>query len=209
MAMKRILIALTLLALPVAAFAQVTEAEITEHVLVQDVITGAFGEIVEIDAEAALDQIKEGLLGLNPYELGMLDGFSLSDQGNFAIVRQEGLNNLADVSQQGQANVAIIVQEGTNITTKASQIGQGNVFGVRLVGNNLVMQNADGTDTVLQEGFENVYLLDFEGNDQLIPVSTQVGVDNQVVQVGQINTPFGVEQYGNGMRMVIIHNGIE
>ena len=102
----------------------------------------------------------------------------------------------------------MIVQEGGSNFTSTRQIGSGNVIGVRLrgVGNTLGTPNNPG---VLQEGADNLYLLDYAGNGQPIDPTIQQGNGNQVVQIGEIDAPFGVEQRGDGMRMIIRHNGAQ
>lgn len=168
-----------------------------------------------------------GLLPSTPPLLG--DG-----TGNTAAIVQEGENNNATVEQTGAGNeafvtqlggngneatveqgpsngfsgldnLAVIVQEGSLLQTTIRQHGRDNIAGIRLVGNN------NGI-TLEQTGSSNEYLLDFTGsglgsmgsstNHQV----SQIGRNNQLVQVGEGLMPFNVRQRGNGMRMVIRHN---
>jgi hypothetical protein len=202
--MRAFLIALILLITALSASAQETEQEITT-LIEQEVIDVPLGES-DLSPEDALKQIRTGLLDLDSDELDALDGFTLSDQGNFARIRQEGSDNQAFIDQSGAGNLAILLQFGNNITTRATQIGSNNVFGVRLDGDDLDLGAADG---VTQIGDGNVYLLDYEGSAQQIAPTTQVGVDNRVVQIGNVSQPFGVEQFGNGQRLIIRHNGAQ
>ena len=196
-----------LLALLVSALPVYAQTDEEEALIIQEVIEASMGEsaVGPEAAENALGEIRTGLLGLNLDELDVLEGFTLNDQGNLALLRQEGSGNQALIDQQGTGNLAALLQLGNGITTTATQIGDGNVFGVRLEGNDLVL----GPDGVTQIGDHNVYLLEYTGSARQIAPTTQIGDGNQAVQVGGIAVPFGVEQYGDGMRMIIRHNGAQ
>lgn len=202
--MRTLLIALAFLIAALPASAQETEQEVTT-LIEQEVIDPFMGES-GLTPEEAVEEIRSGLLDLNATESEFLDGFTLTDQGNLALLRQEGSDNQAIINQSGAGNLAVLLQLGNNITTRATQSGSNNIFGVRLVGDNL---DLGGTDGVTQIGDNNVYLLDYEGNAQQIAPTTQVGVDNRVVQIGNVSQPFGVQQFGNGQRLVIRHNGAQ
>ena len=195
-------------ALP-AAHAQESEAEVETVILQQSVAQATTA--VPFTAGEAFDAIQE--FGLSGVEAQALDGFSLGAQGNLALLRQTGhgaslgVSNTAAIDQSGDGNLAVVLQEGDFNYASALQVGERNVVGVRLrgVGNRLGTSEAD--PGVRQAGAGNVYLLDFTGDNQVIAPTTQVGDGNQVVQLGGVAAPFGVEQYGDGMRMIIRHNG--
>ena len=201
--MRTLLIALALIA-ALPASAQETEQEVTT-LIEQEVLDPFMGES-DLTPEEAVEEIRSGLLDLNASESEFLNGFTLTDQGNLVLLRQEGSDNQAIIDQSGAGNLAVLLQLGNSITTRATQNGTGNVFGVRLSGDNLDLGGPDG---VTQIGDNNVYLLDYEGSAQQLAPTTQVGVDNRVVQIGNVSQPFGVEQRGDGMRMIIRHNGAQ
>lgn len=153
--------------------------------------------------------------------------------GNSAVVVQDGDNNDATVEQAGSGNqasitqlngdendatvvqepgggspgennLAVIVQDGSFNETTIRQRGRDNVAGIKLVG------NSNGI-TLEQTGSGNEYLLDFTGSNLgSMGTSTthqvsQIGSNNQLVQVGENSMPFNVRQRGDGMRMVIRH----
>lgn len=197
--MRRLILSLALLILPAAAFAQAANPATQEEAqIVQEVIGSASAE--PVTPQEAFDEIRD--FGLSEREGGALDAFSLASQGNLAMIRQEGANNEALLEQDGTGNLAVLLQLGDGNVTTARQIGTGNVFGVRIEGSYNELD-------VLQEGSDNVYLLDYVGNGQTLPAAVQSGVGNQAVQVGEIATPFGVQQFGNGMQMIIRHNGAQ
>jgi hypothetical protein len=200
--MRALPIALAILITALPASAQETEQEVTT-LIEQEVLDVTLGAS-DLTPEEAVEEIRNGLLDPTSTEAELLDGFTLNDQGNLALLRQEGSGNQATVDQSGAGNLAVLLQLGNNITTRATQSGTGNVFGVRLTGDNLTLGGADG---VTQIGEGNVYLLDYKGTAQEIAPTTQVGVDNRVVQVGNVSQPFGVQQFGNGQRLIIRHNG--
>jgi hypothetical protein len=146
--------------------------------------------------------------GLSDQEAQVLDGFASGTQSNSALLRQDGHANEAFLGQVGAGNLAVVLQEGTANVTTSVQVGQGNVVGVRLRGdgNRLGVGLRPG---VVQIGEGNLYLLDVAADYQTITPTTQFGTDNQVVQLGETAAPFGVQQFGNGMRMIIRHNGAQ
>jgi hypothetical protein len=159
-----------------------------------------------VTAEGAFNTIQD--FGLLEAEGQALTGFSLGTQGNLALVRQTGLEtlsgigNTAEIDQRGAGNLAVLLQLGDGNVTTLLQRGAGNVFGARIAG-------SDNTLDVEQTGVDNLYLLDYAGDGQVIEPTIQRGVDNQVVQTGPVSQPFGVEQYGNGQRLIIRHNGAQ
>jgi hypothetical protein len=163
-------------------------------------------------AQETFDAISD--FGLTHAEARVLASLSPGAGGNVALLRQMGYDglvgqdNVAAVGQFGGANLSVVIQEGAANTTSSVQAGQGNVVGVRLrgVGNHLGTASQPG---VLQIGEGNLYLLDFAGDHQTIAPTTQIGMDNQVVQLGNVTAPLGVQQVGNGMRMIIRHNGAQ
>lgn len=199
--MQRIILALVfaLMVLPTAVHAQAdnppTEADAQ---IVQEVLGST--SATPVTPQEAFDIIAD--FGLSEREGGALDAFSLASQGNLAMIRQEGSNNEALFDQTGNGNLAVLLQLGDGNTTTAQQIGTGNVFGVRIAG-------SYNTLDVLQDGSDNTYLLDYVGDGQTLPSAVQSGVGNQAVQVGEISAPFGVQQYGDGMQMIIRHNGAQ
>lgn len=168
--------------------------------VIQQVLT-ATNQGGELDAQEALDALRTDLLDLNADERGFLSDFSLETQGNLTLLRQEGAENDASVVQRGAGNVAVLVQTGTNLTAGVVQEGSGNVFGVDLEGDDLLLGE------IVQQGDGNVYLLEYRGSALEIAPAVQVGQQNQAIQVGAIEQPFGVQQYGNGLNMIIRHNG--
>jgi hypothetical protein len=203
--MRTLLIALAFALAALPASAQETEQEVTT-LIQQEVIDVSLGQS-DLTPDAAIDDIRSGLLDPSSTEADLLNGFTLSDQeGNLTLLRQDGDNNQAVIDQSGAGNLAVLLQLGSNITTNATQDGSGNVFGVRLSGDNLDLGGPDG---VRQIGDNNVYLLDYEGSAEQLAPTTQVGVDNRVVQLGNVSQPFGVQQFGNGQRLIIRHNGAQ
>jgi hypothetical protein len=208
--MRTLLIALAFLiaALPVSA--QESEQDVTTLIVQEAVTQGTNAN--PLSEQDAFDAIAN--FGLQSEEGQALADFTLSAQGNLALVRQAafddllGTDNDALVGQGGNGNLAVLLQQGDGNFTSTLQIGSGNVIGVRLrgVGNQLGTPLAPG---VLQVGAENLYLLDYTGDSQLIEPTAQIGDGNQVVQIGAIDVPFGVEQRGDGMRMIIRHNGAQ
>lgn len=203
--MRALLTALAFLIAALPASAQESEQEITT-LIEQEAIVQATNEPA-VTAEGAFNTIQD--FGLLEAEGEALTGFSLGVQGNLALVRQTGLDNLAgsdnaaEIDQRGAGNLAVLLQRGDNNLTTLLQRGTGNVIGVQITGSNNTL---DGVD---QRGANNLYLLDYAGDGQTILPTIQRGVDNQVVQTGPVSQPFGVEQYGNGQRLIIRHNGAQ
>ena len=158
-----------------------------------------------------------------------------SGSGNSAVIMQRGDNNDATIEQQGsdneasitqlngndnkatveqgpsdalpgQDNLAVLVQNGSFNQTTIRQRGQNNIAGIRLDGN-------DNGITLEQTGSKNEYLLDFTGSglgnmgSSTTHQVSQIGTNNRLVQVGEGQMPFNVRQRGDGMRMVIRHDG--
>ena len=203
--MRPLLLALAFLIVALPASAQETEQDVVT-LIEQEAIVQSTNEPA-ISAEDAFDTIQE--FGLLEAEGQALTGFSLGVQGNLALVRQTGLDNLtgsgnaAEIDQGGAGNLAVLLQRGDNNLATLLQRGDGNVFGVQIVGSN------NSLDGVEQLGSNNFYLLDYAGNGQTIAPTIQQGNDNQVVQTGDVSQPFGVQQYGDGLRMIIRHNGAQ
>ena len=144
--------------------------------------------------DALLDGLRRGERDmLNAY---LAPGFGVG--GNFAVIKQEGEENVAGVTQTGASNMAVIHQEGSRNVTLLDQIGEGNVFGAWLIGSDNHLQ-------LRQQGRDNVYQLDFVG-DNLNHSVQQVGNGIEAYQVGSARQPFGIEQYGSGMSIRIEHN---
>ncbi len=199
--MQRIILslALALMVLPAAAQAQADNpATQADAQIVQEVLGST--SATPVTPQEAFDAIAG--FGLSEHEGGALDAFSLGAQGNLALIRQDGANNEAVLYQTGSGNLAALLQLGDGNVTTAQQNGTGNVFGVRITGH---LNTLD----VIQDGSDNVYLLDYIGDGQIIEPAVQSGVGNQAVQLGDIAVPFGVQQYGNGMEMIIRHNGAQ
>ena len=158
-----------------------------------------------------------------------------SGSGNSAVIMQRGDNNDATIEQQGsdneasitqlngndnkatveqgpsdarpgQDNLAVLVQNGFFNQTTIRQRGQNNIAGIRLDGD-------DNGITLEQTGTGNEYLLDFTGSglgsggSSTTHRVSQIGTNNRLVQVGEGQMPFNVRQRGDGMRMVIRHDG--
>lgn len=193
-----------------AVHAQDSEQDVTTLIVQEAITQGTNANPLATDE--AFDAIAD--FGLLSEEGQALAGFSLGAQGNLALVRQAAFDDLlgndndAFVGQDGNGNLAVLLQQGDGNFTSTLQVGSGNVIGVRLrgVGNQLGTPSAPG---VLQAGADNLYLLDYTGNGQTIAPTAQIGDGNQVVQIGAIDVPFGVEQRGDGMRMIIRHNGAQ
>lgn len=199
--MQRIILALVLalMVLPAAVQAQADNpATQADAQIVQEVLGST--SAAPVTPQEAFDTIAG--FGLSEYESGALSAFSLGAQGNLALTHQDGANNEALLEQDGNGNLAVLLQLGDGNLTTSRQVGTGNVFGVRIAGSYNELD-------VEQEGADNVYLLDYVGDGQMLPSAVQSGVGNQAVQVGEIAVPFGVQQYGNGMEMIIRHNGAQ
>jgi hypothetical protein len=166
----------------------------------------AAGPAAAFTPEETFEAISD--FGLSDREARVLGGFASGAQSNATLLRQEGHANQAALGQVGAGNLAVVLQQGDANLTSALQVGQGNAVGVRLqgTGNRLGAPLRPG---VLQIGEGNLYLLDLAGDHHTIAPSTQIGTDNQVVQLGATAAPFGVQQIGSGMRMVIRHNGAQ
>ncbi len=160
---------------------------------------------------------------------------SLADNtsGNSAVIFQDGNDNDATINQRGSGNqasitqlngddndasveqgpgdgfpgknnLAVIVQDGSFNETTIRQGGRDNVAGIKLDG------NSNGI-TLEQTGSGNEYLLDFTGSGlgsrggSTTHQVSQIGSNNQLVQVGENSMPFNVRQRGDGMRMIIRH----
>ena len=172
------------------------------------------------------------VLDLIPGDTPPLQG---SGSGNSAVIVQRGDNNDATIEQQGsdneasitqlngndneatveqgpsdarpgRDNLAVLVQNGSFNQTTIRQRGQNNIAGIRLDGN-------DNGITLEQTGSNNEYLLDFTGSglgsggSSTTHQVSQIGTNNRLVQVGEGRMPFNVRQRGDGMRMVIRHDG--
>jgi hypothetical protein len=210
--MRALCLALALLAAAAvpAALAQESEAEV-QTVAIQQAVAQAT-TATPLTTEEAFDTILD--FGLSAPEVQALDAFSLGAQGNLALVRQEGfgvflgVGNSAIVDQSGSGNITVLLQQGDGNFTSTRQVGDDNVIGVRLRGANNQLGTTAGPG-IQQLGNDNVYLLDFAGDSEVIAPTLQDGSGNQVVQIGTAAAPFGVQQYGNGLRMIIRHNGGE
>lgn len=163
--------------------------------IVQEVLGSTTADV--LTPQEAFDAIID--FGLSDRESDALGAFSRSAEGNTTLLRQLGTNNEAIIDQMGARNLAVLLQQGNGNATSARQSGTGNIIGVRLLG-------SDNQLEVHQSGLDNMYLLDFTGNGLNIAPAVQIGTGNQAVQLGLTAAPFGVEQYGNGMRMIIRHN---
>lgn len=185
-----------------------TEAEVQTVFIEQAVVQSTTA--TPLTVEETYDTILD--FGLSDVEVEAFTEFSLGTPGNLALVRQTGFeaavgfNNNVVVDQSGEGNLAVLLQQGDGNFTSALQLGNGNVIGVRLRGTNNQL-GSSAAPGIEQLGDDNVYLLDYTGNGQTIAPTTQMGNGNQVVQLGETAAPFGVQQYGDGMRMIIRHNG--
>lgn len=197
--MRLLSLVLVLLILPAVAHAQTDNPATQEEAQIVQEVLGSTSA-APVTPQEAFDEIRD--FGLSDREGGALDAFSLASQGNLAMIRQEGIGNEALFDQAGSGNLAVLLQLGDGNVTTARQTGTSNVFGVRIAGSYNALD-------VLQDGSDNTYLLDYVGDGQTILPTVQSGVGNQAVQVGEIGVPFGVQQYGNGMEMIIRHNGAQ
>lgn len=153
------------------------------------------------------DQLLQTILGklqsVGP-DLSTLTGSSpLLQEGQQAIIRQDGTGNAATVDQRNTSNLAIILQRGVLNETTVTQRGRSNAAGIVLDGSNNSLD-------VLQAGNGNRYLLGFQGDDLGRPGSravSQRGNNNLLVELGRTSMPFSIQQNGNGMRMMIRHSG--
>lgn len=153
----------------------------------------------EISPDEAREEILQRLQdGEHQYILSsfLLSGFQSG--GNFALINQQGEDNLAGINQVGLSNLAVMHQEGNVNTTEVDQLGNRNIFGAWLTGDNNQLR-------VSQIGDDNVYVLDFVGTD-LDHTVTQQGDGIRAVQIGRSTRPFSIEQYGSGMDIRIEHN---
>ena len=150
----------------------------------------------------AIELISDRLWEGEPFvfDSRLLSGYGL--RGNVALISQGGQGNVVDLWQNGAGNVAVVSQRGVGNETVLSQDGSGNTMGVRL----------DGVGNALkatQRGNDNLYLLELDANFRnLLPV-VQVGDRNQAVQIGDVQVPFGIEQRGHDMNLIIRHNGAQ
>ena len=128
-----------------------------------------------------------------------LDVATTNVSGNAVLVRQTGAGNDVTSDQFGVGNLAVTVQEGALNASVIEQTGNDNIYGAWVTG--------DGNDiNVSQRGDGNVYLLDFQGDD-LSHTVLQEGDNLQLIQLGESEIPFSVEQRGSGASMTISHNG--
>lgn len=179
-------------ALPASsAYSQNAAPEPDLHI--QQVEVAATQRSPEEVAEDILYRLQHG--GIMPDRLDVLGAFSQGQ--SFAHINQHGQMNAASLSQSGLHNLAVMQQEGNSNTTVLEQIGNGNVLGVWLTGDNNFLD-------VLQQGNDNVYVLDFIGDD-LQHTVTQQGDGIQARQIGLGSRPFGIEQYGSGLNILIEH----
>ncbi len=150
-----------------------------------------------ITAGEAIERIQDRLRphDANALEAHLLGGFQRG--GSFGLVTQRGTGNTARLDQAGPANLAVLSQQGDRNTALLEQVGAGNLYGAWLTGD-------DNVTNVTQRGADNVYLLDFEG-DALQHRVVQQGTGNQAVQIGAGAAPFGIEQRGDHMEIVVRH----
>lgn len=153
-----------------------------------------------ISREDAMQLVRERLV---PQDQHLLDDYlrtRLPQGGHFGLIHQDGAANLAVMDQDGASNLAVMMQHGSGNTTQLTQHGTGNIYGAWLTGN-------DNRLNVTQHGDANTYLLEFAGNGLAFEhEAIQVGAGNQAVQLGTGTVPFGIEQRGDGMTLIIRHN---
>lgn len=113
----------------------------------------------------------------------------------------EALNIAESIATGGTNNLAVVVHKGDDNVTNVAQLGESNVAGIRLPGSNNEMD-------LVQAGDGNRYLFDAASDESLN------GLDGRVLQVGNGNsmaqmggTPLNVRMRGDGMRMIIRHDG--
>lgn len=156
---------------------------------------------ITTDDDVTRDEALELILDrLSPSNRPTLETFlTAPTAGHFFLGEQNGTGNTALVEQYGDANIAVLLQNGTDNRTTAIQNGSRNLFGAWLTGDENQLR-------VEQYGNENIYMLDFTGSGLNPPPVVQQGDMNQAFQIGVISTPFGIQQRGTGMRLLIEHN---
>ena len=125
--------------------------------------------------------------------------FGLGGFTNSTFVDQTGVGNAALLEQQGERNSALVVEIGNGNAVSLLQLGDDNAYGAVLVGD-------DNETTAQQLGNGNRYGLVFTGSDLRHRVLQQ-GDGNEALQIGANGArPADVEQYGNGLQLLIEHN---
>lgn len=194
--MKRLLLTLALILTAGTAGAQNAEERDATEVYVQQA-RPSLQQTAPVSRAAATDLLYDRLSGrgrsaLNSY---FLNGFA--QNGNFALVIQEGQGNTAYLEQDGARNLAVMAQQGAGNTTYLLQEGAGNIYGSWLKGdNNFLSLTQDGTD--------NVYLYAFQGDDHVHAVQ-QIGTGLQTTQLGAGSAPVSIQQIGNDMQVIVRH----
>jgi len=135
---------------------------------------------------------------LNLWPSGALFPEGSAGPGSEGAIYQGGDGNFASIMQNGTNHLAVVVHEGNSNFTDVTQNGSDHVAGIQLHGDN----NQFG---LTQNGSGHRYLLDFEGSN-LDHAVVQNGANNTAVQIGQGSMPFGIEQNGSGMTMIIRHD---
>ncbi|HEX9951367.1 MAG TPA: hypothetical protein VGB53_06325 [Rubricoccaceae bacterium] len=189
------LLSAVLLLLAAPALRAQTAPSTADEVFVQQASASPAASLVPSTRAEAVAEIYSRLWQSDRAFLDL--AFRRSD-GNAVLTDQTGSENDLNVDQSGARNLAVLVQEGMQNTASVQQSGDDNVFGAWVTGD---LNQID----VTQRGAGNIYLLDFEG-DRLNHTVVQDGDGLQLIQTGEAEVPFSVEQRGSDASVTITHN---
>ena len=184
--------------LPIAASAQDNPAYVDQvnTTAASFTLTTEDGTDIQINPSIGGEVTRPEVLNLWPN--GALFPEGSAGPGSEGAIYQGGDGNFASITQNGTNHLAVVVHEGNSNFTDVTQNGSDHVAGIRLNGD-------DNQFRLTQDGSGHRYLLDFGGSNLNHEV-VQNGVDNTAVQIGEGSMPFGIEQNGSGMTMIIRHN---
>ncbi len=151
-----------------------------------------------ITPQQAFIEIRKRLaLGDRPVLNRYLIGPYLAD-ANLALIQQVGDRSRTEIEQRGEGNVAVLYELGDRNRSSVLQRGDDNIYALWLRGDQNRMNGR-------QIGDRNIFLFEGAGENLTFPFVSQVGNDLKAVQIGSTVLPFGIEQRGNGMEVIIEH----
>jgi hypothetical protein len=176
----RLFALLLALAISAPAFAQSSEAYVTQAIAQADVAATVNGS------------------GLNPFEALQAALPVVPDGTNVLVLEQMGIGNQIDAQQTGLNNRVVLTQNGDRNAFVLTQDGN----------NNLILASINGSDngliTVNQSNDDNVYALYLDGDFAPAHTVTQTGGQNLATQiVGPGSTPIDIQQFGNGIEVLV------
>lgn len=176
----RLFALLLALAISAPAFAQSSEAYVTQAVAQADVAE-------TVDGSA-----------LDPFEALQAALPVVPDGTNVLVLEQIGIGNMIDAQQIGENNRVVLQQNGDRNSFILTQDGNDNLILARINGSD------NGLITVNQSNDGNVYALYLDSDNAPAHTVTQTGGQNLATQVvGPNSTPIDIQQFGNGIEVLV------